>query len=180
MILNWKQFKSSLSKRLGLRMEIKMKESKSELLIVDDNPENLRVLNSMLQQEGYSVRAAKNAKQALASIGISEPDLVLLDVHMPEMDGFELCKHIKNNSKYQNLPIIFLSALDDTFNKKLGFEAGAVDYMTKPFDIEEVKIRIKTHLKLKASLMEQDRLKAEIAKKNEEIKILQSRLDSNT
>ena len=155
-----------------------MEQNKGELLIVDDNPENLRVLSSMLRQEGYGVRAAKNGKQALASIEGSEPDLMLLDVHMPEMDGFELCEIIKKNSKFQNLPIIFLSALNDTFNKKMGFEAGAVDYMTKPFDVEEVKIRIKTHLKLKASLMEQDRLKAEIAQKNEEIKMLKSKLNS--
>ncbi len=154
-----------------------MEQKKGELLIVDDNPENLRVLSSMLKQEGYGVRAAKNAKQALASIDGSEPDLMLLDIHMPEMDGFELCKQIKKNSTFQSLPIIFLSALNDTFNKKMGFEAGAVDYMTKPFDIEEVKVRIKNHLKLKTSLVEQDRLKAEIAKKDEEIKMLKLKLD---
>ncbi len=155
-----------------------MEQMKGELLIVDDNPENLRVLSSMLKQEGYSVRAAKNAKQALASIDSSEPDLMLLDVHMPEMDGFELCQQIKARSEFHNLPIIFLSALNDTFNKKQGFDAGAVDYMTKPFDVEEVKIRIRTHLELKASLMELDHLKQEIAKKDKEIETLKERLNT--
>ena len=155
-----------------------MEQIEGELLIVDDNPENLRVLSSMLKQEGYVVRAAKNAKQALASINSSEPDLMLLDVHMPEMDGFELCRQIKTRPQFQYLPILFLSALNDTFNKKKGFEAGAVDYMTKPFDIEEVKIRIRTHLKLKASLMAQDRLQKEIVQKDEQIKALKAKLNS--
>ncbi len=153
-----------------------MEQTRGELLIVDDNPENLRVLSSMLKQEGYGVRAAKNGKQALASIDKDEPDLMLLDIHMPEMDGFELCRQIKTQPKFQTLPIIFLSALNDTFNKKQGFEAGAVDYMTKPFDVEEVKIRIKTHLNLKESLMAQDRLKEEIAQKDEQIKQLKAML----
>ena len=157
-----------------------MEQKKGELLIVDDNPENLRVLSSMLKQEGYDVRAAKNAKQALASIDGSEPDLVLLDVHMPEMDGFELCRQIKGRAEFQNLPIIFLSALNDTFNKKQGFDAGAVDYMTKPFDVEEVKIRIKTHLELKASLMELDRLNKEIAKRDAQIVKLKGRLNTDS
>lgn len=147
---------------------------KRDLLIVDDNPENLKVLGTMLRAEGYNVRAAKNGKQALTSIESSPPDLMLLDVHMPEMDGFELCRIIRANPNFNHLPIIFVSALDDSFNKLKGFEAGANDYMTKPFDVEEVKIRIKIHLKLKNSLDEIARLRAELDKKNEEIGKLQS------
>lgn len=151
---------------------------KEELLIVDDNPENLKVLGDMLRNEGYSVRAAKNGSQALASIESSEPDLLLLDVHMPEMDGFELCRIIRAKPQFKSLPIIFISALDDSFNKVQGFEAGGNDYMTKPFDLEEVKVRVKTHLKLRKSLMECIRLKAEIEKKDEEIRQLRGQLNT--
>ena len=152
-------------------------KNKEEILIVDDNPENLKVLGAMLQGEGYKVRAAKNGKQALASIESSEPDLLLLDVHMPEMDGFELCGEVKSNPHYRTLPIIFLSALDDSFNKLKGFEAGAADFMTKPFDAEEVKVRVRNHLNFRASLKELDRLRAEIAQKDEEIAMLRTKLE---
>ena len=151
-----------------------MEPSKKELLIVDDNPENLRVLGAMLQKEGYIVRAAKSGKQALASIESSEPDMLILDGHMPEMDGFQLCKALKSKPQFKNLPIIFLSALGDSYNKIKGFEVGAVDYMTKPFDIEEVKVRVRTHLKLRDTSIELLRLKAELAKKDEEIEMLKS------
>ena len=87
-----------------------MDNLKNELLIVDDNPENLKVLNEMFKNAGYRVRVAKNGKMALASIESAEPDLVLLDIHMPGMDGFELCKRIKKNKAYENLPVIFLRA----------------------------------------------------------------------
>ena len=153
-----------------------MEDSKKELLIVDDNPENLKVLGAMLREEGYGVRVAKNGKQALTSIETLEPDLMLLDVHMPEMDGFELCKHIRENPKYNRLPIIFLSALDDTFNKSQGFRAGANDYMTKPFDLEEVKIRVDLHLSLRSSRLECERLMAELKNKDMELQQLREQL----
>lgn len=153
-----------------------MKENRYEILIVDDNPENLRVLCEILGNEGYGVRAAKNGKQALASIDLSEPDLLLLDIHMPEMDGFDVCKTIKADRRYNNLPIIFLSALDDSFNKIQGFRAGAVDYMTKPFDLEEVKARVKTHLRLRSSLLEVNQLKLELEEKSKELEILKKKL----
>ncbi len=152
-----------------------MEETNSELLIVDDNPENLKVLGSMLRGEGYAVRVAKNGKQALASIETAVPDLLLLDVHMPEMDGFELCRIIRGTPLTRHLPILFLSALDDNFNKLQGFKAGGNDYMTKPFDLEEVKVRIRTHLELRASLKECARLRTELEKKDEEIRRLKSK-----
>jgi len=153
-----------------------MAEQSSEILIVDDNPENLRVLGNMLSKEGYTVRVAKTGKQALASIEKSSPELLLLDVHLPEMNGFEVCQTIKANVLHKNLPIVFLSALDDSFNKLKGFRAGAVDYMTKPFDVEEVKVRVKTHLRLRSSLVELDRLKAELINKDNEIHMLKTQL----
>lgn len=147
----------------------------NEILIVDDNPENLRVLNEMLIKQGYRVRAAKNGKQALSSIEISEPDLLLLDIHMPEMDGFELCKIIKDRSEYEKLPVIFISALSDTFNKVQAFEAGAVDYITKPFDVEEVKVRVRTHLFLRSCLFKIDELNKELEIRTKEIERLKSK-----
>jgi len=153
-----------------------MKNEQAEILIVDDNPENLKVLNRMLKDEGFNVRAAQNGKQALASILETEPDLVLLDVNMPEMNGIEVCRKLKSDSRYKNLPVIFLSALDDSFNKSQGLSAGAVDYMTKPFDVDEVKHRVKTHLLLKHSLDEAARLRFEVEEKNREILKLKEKL----
>lgn len=153
-----------------------MDSQANEILLVDDNPENLRVLSKTLENEGYVVRAVNNGKQALASVEASEPHLLLLDVHMPEMDGFEVCRILKKESQYEKLPVIFLSALDDSFNKVKGFEAGGIDFMTKPFDIEEVKVRIKTHLKLRVSLEELDLLREELREKDKKIEKLESKL----
>jgi len=153
-----------------------MQQKSHEILIVDDNPENLRVLSAVLEQEGYEVRAATNGQQALDSIAAAEPDLILLDVHLPEMNGLEVCRTIKKDPKHEDLPIIFLSALSDSFNKLQGFEAGAIDYMTKPFDAEEVKIRVKTHLDLRARLREVKSLRQEIVQKDEVIRQLKAEL----
>ncbi len=122
---------------------------RNEILIVDDNPENLRVLSQVLKRAGYEIRAATNGAQALASIEAEEPDLVLLDVHMTDMNGFEVCQRIKDDPRFDKLPILFLSALDDAVNKVQGFESGAVDYITKPFDADEVLARVSTHLTLR-------------------------------
>lgn len=154
-----------------------METKSAEILIVDDNPENLRVLDSILSNEGYSVRVARDGQQAIASIELAEPDLVLLDVNMPVMNGIEVCKTVKKNEKYENLPIIFLSALDDSFNRGQGLKAGAVDYMTKPFDVDEVKVRIKTHLQLRECLLEIERLEHELAEKEKKIKKLKATTD---
>ena len=122
---------------------------RNEILIVDDNPENLRVLSKVLKRAGYDIRAATNGAQALASIKAEEPDLVLLDVHMTDMSGFEVCQRVKEDPRFDKLPILFLSALDDAVNKVQGFECGAVDYITKPFDADEVLARVSTHLELR-------------------------------
>ncbi len=122
---------------------------RNEILIVDDNPENIRVLSKVLKKAGYDIRAATNGTQALASIEAEEPDLVLLDVHMADMNGFEVCRRVKDDQRFDKLPIIFLSALDDAVNKVQGFESGAVDYVTKPFDADEVLARVATHLTLR-------------------------------
>ncbi len=118
------------------------------ILIADDNPENLKVLSRLLKQEGYKIRAATNGKQALESFQAQPPDLVLLDIQMPGMDGYEVCRLIKQQTGYQYIPIIFISAMGESFNKAMAFEAGGSDYITKPLQAEEVLARVRTHLNL--------------------------------
>ena len=139
------------------------------ILIADDNENNLRVLSTMLHQADYSVRIAKNGLQVLNNVALSKPDLILLDIHMPEMDGYQTCIKLKENPEYSEIPVIFISALTETFNKVHAFEIGGVDYITKPFQIEEVKMRIRTHLLLRKRT-------TELEKALEEIKRVQARL----
>ncbi|THB76845.1 MAG: response regulator, partial [Desulfobacteraceae bacterium] len=119
------------------------------IFIADDNPNNVKVLSSMLEAKGYDTRVALNGEQALESIRQSKPDLILLDVHMPKMDGYEVCETIRNDDDLKDIRVIFISALNESFNKVQGFKLGAVDYIEKPFQIEEVEARVDTHLKLK-------------------------------
>jgi sigma-B regulation protein RsbU (phosphoserine phosphatase) len=117
-----------------------------EILIVDDTPANLKLLSQILTDQGYKVRVAVNGAQALASIGLAVPDLILLDVKMPGIDGFEVCRQLKANPKTNKVPVIFISALDDLKDKLEGFSVGGVDYISKPFQIEEVKARVESLL----------------------------------
>jgi putative two-component system response regulator len=135
------------------------------ILIVDDTPENLDVLAGILNDD-YDIKVAKNGKIALKIAEKFLPDLILLDIMMPEMDGYEVCKKLKNNIKTKNIPVIFVTAKDQEVDEKLGFEAGAVDYLTKPIRPTITKARIKTHLKLanqtKALAIEVDKKTKEI------------------
>ncbi|OUL35811.1 hybrid sensor histidine kinase/response regulator [Nostoc sp. T09] len=118
------------------------------VLIVDDNPANLGVLSDALDQAGLEVWVAKSGKVALERVKYALPNLILLDVMMPEIDGFETCRQLKANPQTQDIPVIFMTALSDTTNKVEGFQVGAVDYITKPFQQQEVLSRVKLHLKL--------------------------------
>lgn len=120
----------------------------STILIVDDNPANLGVLSDALDQAGYEVWVAKSGRVALDRVKFAQPDLILLDVMMPDIDGFETCRQLQADPKTRPIPIIFMTALSDTENKLEGFALGAVDYITKPFQQEEVMARVKLHLKL--------------------------------
>lgn len=122
----------------------------NEILIVDDTPANLQVLSQLLREAGYKVRAAASGFRALMAIGILPPDLILLDIKMPEMDGYELCRRLKTDSQTRDIPIIFISALNETEDKVKAFALGGVDYITKPFQAEEVLARIQTHLTLRS------------------------------
>ena len=121
----------------------------TEIMVVDDNPKILKLLSDLLKNKGYNVRTAISGKLALRSVASKKPDLILLDVKMPDMDGFMACRWLKSKSDQRNIPIIFISALDEMDQKIEGFRAGGVDYITKPFQTEEVLVRVKTHLKLK-------------------------------
>ncbi|MCB0209901.1 MAG: hybrid sensor histidine kinase/response regulator [Anaerolineae bacterium] len=116
------------------------------ILIVDDNPTNLKVLFNYLKQTGFRTLIAKSGLAAIQQVERLPPDLILLDVMMPGIDGFETCRRLKGNALTKDIPIIFITALGDTANKVKGFEAGGVDYITKPFQQEEVLARINTHL----------------------------------
>ncbi len=121
--------------------------SKCTVLIVDDTEANIDILVAALDSE-YEVSVAMDGESALEAVDSEPPDIILLDIMMPEMDGYEVCRLLKSNSKTRNIPIIFLTAMSEVQNKTKGFELGAVDYITKPFEILEVKARVKTHLSL--------------------------------
>lgn len=125
-------------------------EKTPSILIIDDEPKNIAVLARLLKEKGYQVRAARDANQALTSLNIERVDLILLDIRMPRMSGFELCEHLKMNKQTADIPVMFLSVMDDVEEKIKGLELGAVDYITKPFNPEEVFARIKRQLKLKS------------------------------
>ncbi len=119
------------------------------LLVVDDQPENLRSLSGILQQRGYLVRQAINGRTALKTVSSQPPDLILLDIRMPHMDGYAVCSALKQNPQTSAIPIIFLSALDDLADKVKAFEMGGVDYITKPFQVQEVLARINYQLQIR-------------------------------
>jgi signal transduction histidine kinase len=127
---------------------ISVDELKANILVVDDEPTNLRLLSMTLTQKGYEVRCAKNGELALLAAQTHPPDLILLDITMPEMDGYEVCQQLKANSTTCDIPVIFLSALNQTLNKVKAFNVGGVDYITKPFQVEEVLVRVKNQLSI--------------------------------
>lgn len=154
---------------------------KGNILIVDDTPDNLRLLSTILQSHGYQVRTAINGQMALNGAKIIPPDLILLDIHMPLINGYEVCRELKNSSKTAEIPVIFISALDQIFDKIKAFQVGGVDYITKPFQIEEVLVRIENQLnqqRLSRQLKDKNnRLYAEIAvrkRAEEELRFLLS------
>lgn len=152
----------------------------AEIMIVDDNPANLKVLGEMLTLQGYEVRAFPRGRLALAAALRKPPDLVLLDINMPEMNGFEVCEQFKANDVVSSIPIIVLSALDETEAKVRAFQAGAVDYVSKPFQFEEIRVRVDTHLKmhwLRQELERQnERLEAAVAARTRELTEANARL----
>ena len=119
-----------------------------DILIVDDNTANLQTLSAILKERSHKVRAVTNGQMALIVAHTATPELILLDVNMPEMNGYEVCQRLKANAALHHIPVIFISALDETLDKIRAFRVGGVDYITKPFQIEEVLVRVENHLKL--------------------------------
>lgn len=122
---------------------------KGDILIVDDTADNLRLLSTMLRSQGYRVRTAINGQLALKGTQIAPPDLILLDINMPQMNGYEVCEKLKSNSQTCEIPVIFISALDQAIDKVKAFKIGGVDYITKPFQVEEVLARVENQLTLR-------------------------------
>ncbi len=118
----------------------------STILLVDDTLDNLELLDNLLSDQGYEVRRAINGPMALRAAASDPPDLILLDIMMPEMDGYEVCAKLMSSPNTWAIPIIFISALNDVFDKVKGLEIGAVDYLSKPFKPEEVLARVRTHI----------------------------------
>jgi two-component system, NtrC family, sensor kinase len=124
------------------------KTHQGNILVVDDTPENLRLLAGILREKGYQVRPVPNGKLALSAAQKIPPDLVLLDIMMPEMDGYQVCQQLKASEITKDIPVIFISAINDVLDKVKAFAVGGVDFITKPFQVEEVLARIETHLKI--------------------------------
>lgn len=137
---------------------------KGNILVVDDNPDNLSALEQILTADGYKVRTATNGEIALKVAGARPPDLILLDIIMPGMDGFEVCRRLKGNPSTAGIPVLFISALSETGDKLMAFESGGVDYVIKPFAEQEVLARVRTHLGLAATRRELLRANQELTR----------------
>ena len=132
------------------------------ILVVDDVADNLKILSRTLSKQGYQVRCAKNGSTALLGASKILPNLILLDIKMPDLDGYQVCQQLKANEKTRDIPVIFLSALDDVLDKVKAFEVGGVDYISKPFQVEEVLVRVKNQIALQMAQAEISKLNCEL------------------
>lgn len=150
------------------------RQTERHVLLVDDNPDNLKLLSQILKNTGYSIKASTSGKFALQSVRANPPDLILLDIMMPEMDGYQVCRILKSSPETADIPVIFISALIDTQDKLEAFSAGGVDYISKPFQEAEVLARVNTHLALRNTRRELEELlmqrTAQLVVKAEELK----------
>ncbi len=144
----------------------------SSIVIVDDTPDNLRLLIKILSEQGYRVRPVPNGQMALTAVQKEPPDLVLLDIMMPDIDGYEVCRVLKANDQTSSIPIIFLSALGEVFDKVKAFSLGGIDYITKPFQAEEVLVRVATHVS-------RQRLQKQLAQQNKQLHQVNGQLEQS-
>lgn len=158
-----------------------MKQS-YKIMIIDDNPKNLKILGEMLGLNGYEIYSFNNGETAYKAAQKNIPDLILLDICMPVIDGYELCSIFKSNKILKGIPIIFLSALNSTEDKVNAFKKGGADYITKPFQIEEIEVRVKTHLKIsemqKMVEKENERLEKMVTERTKELSEVYKKLRS--
>lgn len=148
------------------------------LLIVDDTPANLQVLAAMLKDQGFTVRPVPSGELALRAAESEPPDLILLDIMMPEMNGYEVCERLKANDSLRDIPVIFISALSDTSDKVKAFEVGGLDYVTKPFQFDEVRARVGAHLKLRRLQVEAAEHHRQLEQSYEQLRELEDLRDS--
>jgi two-component system, sensor histidine kinase and response regulator len=151
--------------------------NKATILLVDDNLTNLKVLLECLEKSAFETLIAQSGESALRQVKYAQPDLILLDVMMPGIDGFETCRRLKEDSSTRDIPVIFMTALSEAVDKVTGFEAGGVDYITKPFQHEDVLARVKTHLTIRSlqqQLQDQNTL---LEEKNRQLKELNAAKD---
>ena len=153
--------------------------TRATILVVDDVPENLAVLFEVLSEAGFEVLVAESGSLALERLPVLLPDLVLLDVRMPGVDGFEVCRRIRADGRFSELPVIFMTALNETVDKVAGFRAGAVDYVTKPFEAEEVLARVRAHLQLRALRRELENRNATLAREVERRRAAERQLEES-
>lgn len=153
-------------------------ELSGNILVVDDTPANLRLLSKMLNEQGYKVRAVLSGPQALMAAQAAPPDLILLDIRMPDMDGYEVCHRLKADERTREIPVLFISALSEADDKIRAFETGGVDYITKPFYAEEVLARVQTHLALRTVNRRLQSANAELARQLAELEARNHDLDA--
>ncbi len=151
--------------------------SKGVILAVDDTPENLEILFNYLDQRGFTVLLVQNGENALKQAQTCHPDIILLDVMMPGVNGFDICRRLKANEMTCHIPVIFMSALSETVDKLQGFAVGGVDYITKPIHCEEVEARIKTHLMLRRLQQELQKKNMILVEKNEQLQAVNASKD---
>lgn len=132
-----------------MNMKIADERERFSILIVDDEPRNIQILGTILKKNGYQVEFATDGRKALDWLNSKNFDLVMLDVMMPGLDGYEVCERIKANTRMMHIPVIFLTAKTETEDIVKGFEAGGTDYITKPFKAAELLARVKTHVEIK-------------------------------
>ena len=146
--------------------------NESNILIIDDTPDNLTVLRQMLTEQGYRVRPALSGEIALKAVQTDPPDLILLDILMPKMDGYEVCRKLKADEQTRHIPVIFISALNELEDKVKAFSEGGVDYIPKPFQTEEVLARVNTHITLYSLQRSLEKKNIELQKALDEVKQL--------
>ncbi len=149
----------------------------ANVLLVDDTPANLQVLGGMLKEQGCIVRPVASGKLAIKFAEADPPDIILLDIMMPEMDGYEVCRRLKEIESLKNIPIIFISALHETIDKVRAFSAGGVDYITKPFQFEEVQARLRNHLHIRRLQIELEERNQQLSDLNEALRNTQNTLE---
>lgn len=143
--------------------------SKGTILLIDDLPENLQLLSELLTQLGYTIRSVTSGRMALKTLNVKQPDLILLDIKMPDMDGYQVCAAIKADETLRDIPIIFISAMDDVIDKVKAFAVGGVDYIAKPFQIDEVVARVESQLTIQR---QKNILQTEVKKRQEAEEVL--------